>query len=285
MVFAWVEIGVVGQIGFGMGGKSRSNSTAMGPAREPDHARPDERSGVNLIVIEPQLESAALWGRLEEVGLLEICQVLLHRIGLVRVDAIGMGGSIYLRDGKINRVSWGALKGRDAFLELALLTDGEFQFYPGIITEEANNDMHPERMILEAALYLDHWSALWEHEIGPLTIISRRGYRASAESRIFDHESKIEVWNILHDPMSAGEVVMRLAETRGLDRIEVVKAVHFLFLEETLDTEQPEEYSETPTIQALQKRRGLDQFWEGFKSVVQSRPNDLPAVAQGAARP
>jgi hypothetical protein len=241
--------------------------------------------------IQPTPDNAALWGRLDQVGLLEICQILLHRVGLIRIESQGLGGSVYLREGIINRVSWGNLPGRDAFLELALLVDGQFRFHPGIITEETNNTMHPDRMMLEAALYLDHWSVLWEHNIGPLTLLSRFGYKASQEARIFDHEAKIELWNGMKHPIAAGDLIMNLAE-RGIDRIELAKALNALWEEKIISIEQPAEYSNAEPVTVVPLRPKKGKFWDGFRSLVpgkissalsSSSLREITAMARGQA--
>lgn len=100
-------------------------------------------------------------GSLEEMGLVEIVQVLWHgrKTGALRLSGPGGSGEIHFVDGHVYQATCGELRGAPAFYALVGLKRGQFSLDPSHRAEERHIDASPEALLLESMRLLDESAA------------------------------------------------------------------------------------------------------------------------------
>ncbi len=79
------------------------------------------------------LDSSALAGQLDEIGLPELIQFLTtcRMNGRLAIKTAGGDGAVEVRDGELRAARFGSLQGEDAVFEIARNGAGSFRFLPG----------------------------------------------------------------------------------------------------------------------------------------------------------
>lgn len=104
----------------------------------------------------------ALQGSLSELSLPDVIQLVSvsGKTGAFHINRDGEAGKIYLRDGQIVDAEVGKLRGESAVYELAIWSEGEFEFFAGESAEQVTIQRSNANLMMEAARRLDEWRVL-----------------------------------------------------------------------------------------------------------------------------
>ncbi len=104
----------------------------------------------------------ALQGSLSELSLPDVIQLVSvsGKTGAFHLRRDGEEGRIYLREGRIVDAEVGNLRGEHAVYELAIWSEGEFEFHPGEETDRVTVQRSNANLMMEAARRLDEWRVL-----------------------------------------------------------------------------------------------------------------------------
>ena len=104
----------------------------------------------------------AFQGSLTELHLPDIIQLVSvsGKSGVFQLTHGGHSGRIYLHDGKIVHAEIDDTAGEEAVYALAIWSQGDFKFEPGIATEHRTNAKSNTNLLMEAARRLDEWRVL-----------------------------------------------------------------------------------------------------------------------------
>src|SRR2546428_13384839 len=106
---------------------------------------------------------------LDELHLPDIIQ-LISVSGKTRVYHLTNGalaGEIYLNDGKIVHAHLDEASGEEAVYALAMWSQGDFRFDPGVATELRTITKSNTNLLMEAARRLDEWRGAAREEAPP----------------------------------------------------------------------------------------------------------------------
>ncbi len=104
----------------------------------------------------------AFQGSLAELHLPDIIQLISvsGKTGVFHLTDGRLRGEIYLHDGKIVHAELEDATGEEAVYALAIWSQGEFKFEPGIATEDRTISKSNTNLLMEAARRLDEWRVL-----------------------------------------------------------------------------------------------------------------------------
>jgi hypothetical protein len=104
----------------------------------------------------------AFQGSLAELHLPDIIQLISvsGKTGVFHLTDRGLRGQIYLHDGKIVHAQIEDVSGEEAVYALAIWSQGEFRFEPGVATEVQSISKSNTNLLMEAARRLDEWRVL-----------------------------------------------------------------------------------------------------------------------------
>jgi hypothetical protein len=104
----------------------------------------------------------AFQGSLAELHLPDIIQLISvsGKTGVFHLTDGGLRGQIFLHDGKIVHAQIDDTLGEEAVYALAIWSQGEFKFEPGIATEHRTISKSNTNLLMEAARRLDEWRVL-----------------------------------------------------------------------------------------------------------------------------
>jgi hypothetical protein len=104
----------------------------------------------------------AFQGSLAELHLPDIIQLISvsGKTGVFHLTDGGLKGQIYLNDGKIVHAELDDVAGEEAVYALAIWSQGEFRFDPGVATEHRTISKSNTNLLMEAARRLDEWRVL-----------------------------------------------------------------------------------------------------------------------------
>ncbi len=104
----------------------------------------------------------AFQGSLTELHLPDIIQLVSvsGKSGVFHLTQGAHKGEIFLHDGKIVHAQMGETAGEEAVYALAIWSEGDFQFEPGIATEHRTIAKSNTNLLMEAARRLDEWRVL-----------------------------------------------------------------------------------------------------------------------------
>jgi hypothetical protein len=104
----------------------------------------------------------AFQGSLAELHLPDIIQLISvsGKTGVFHLTDRGLRGQIYLHDGKIVHAQIEDVSGEEAVYALAIWSQGEFRFEPGVATEVQTISKSNTNLLMEAARRLDEWRVL-----------------------------------------------------------------------------------------------------------------------------
>jgi len=104
----------------------------------------------------------AFQGSLAELHLPDIIQLISvsGKTGVFHLTDGGLQGQIYLNDGKIVHAELDDVAGEEAVYALAIWSQGDFRFDPGVATEHRTISKSNTNLLMEAARRLDEWRVL-----------------------------------------------------------------------------------------------------------------------------
>ena len=104
----------------------------------------------------------AFQGSLAELHLPDIIQLISvsGKTGVFHLIDGTLQGQIYLQDGKIVHAQIEDISGEEAVYALAIWSQGDFRFEPGIATEVQTISKSNTNLLMEAARRLDEWRVL-----------------------------------------------------------------------------------------------------------------------------
>ena len=104
----------------------------------------------------------ALQGSLAELSLPDVIQLVAvsGKSGAFHLRRGDESGVIYLHEGRIVDATVGELVGEHAVYEMAIWSDGEFQFNPGEAPTQVSIQKSNANLMMEAARRLDEWRVL-----------------------------------------------------------------------------------------------------------------------------
>src|SRR5881397_1204330 len=104
----------------------------------------------------------AFQGSLAELHLPDIIQLISvsGKTGVFHLTNGALAGEIYLNDGKIVHAHLDEASGEEAVYALAMWSQGDFRFDPGVATELRTVTKSNTNLLMEAARRLDEWRVL-----------------------------------------------------------------------------------------------------------------------------
>jgi Domain of unknown function (DUF4388) len=104
----------------------------------------------------------AFQGSLAELHLPDIIQLISvsGKTGVFHLTDHNLRGQIYLHDGKIVHAQIEDVSGEEAVYALAIWSQGEFRFEPGVATDVQTISKSNTNLLMEAARRLDEWRVL-----------------------------------------------------------------------------------------------------------------------------
>ena len=104
----------------------------------------------------------AFQGSLAELHLPDIIQLISvsGKTGVFHLTDGQLKGQIYLTDGKIVHAELDDVSGEEAVYALAIWSQGDFRFEPGVATEHRTISKSNTNLLMEAARRLDEWRVL-----------------------------------------------------------------------------------------------------------------------------
>ena len=104
----------------------------------------------------------ALQGSLSELSLPDVIQLVAvsGKTGAFHVKRGEIEGEIFLTNGQITDARVGELRGEHAVYEMAIWSDGDFVFEPGVISSDITVRKSNANLMMEAARRMDEWRVL-----------------------------------------------------------------------------------------------------------------------------
>src|SRR6185295_9934246 len=104
----------------------------------------------------------AFQGSLAELHLPDIIQLISvsGKTGVFHLTDGALKGQIFLNDGQIVHAQLEDIMGEEAVYALAIWSQGEFKFEPGIATQQRTISKSNTNLLMEAARRLDEWRVL-----------------------------------------------------------------------------------------------------------------------------
>jgi hypothetical protein len=104
----------------------------------------------------------AFQGSLAELHLPDIIQLISvsGKTGVFNLVDGALRGQIYLNEGKIVHAQLEEASGEEAVYALAIWSQGEFKFEPGVATDQKTINKSNTNLLMEAARRLDEWRVL-----------------------------------------------------------------------------------------------------------------------------
>ena len=104
----------------------------------------------------------AFQGSLKELPLADIVQLVAvsGKTGMFALTRAADRGVVYIQNGQITHAKVGDIEGEDAIYSLALWSQGDFQFSPGVEPEVRTITRSNTNLLMEAARRSDEWKIL-----------------------------------------------------------------------------------------------------------------------------
>jgi hypothetical protein len=104
----------------------------------------------------------AFQGSIKEIPLPDIIQLVSvsGKSGVFLLERGEERGEIYIQDGRIIHAVYNALQGEEAIYALAIWSEGDFHFQPGVEAESFTITKSNTNLLMEAARRLDEWKIL-----------------------------------------------------------------------------------------------------------------------------
>jgi hypothetical protein len=167
----------------------------------------------------------AFQGSLAELHLPDIIQLISvsGKTGVFHLIDGPLNGQIYLHDGKIIHAQIEDTSGEEAVYALAIWSQGEFKFEPGIATELRTISKSNTNLLMEAARRLDEWRVL-SKKIPSTDMIPEFVVQDTREGQINLNTSE---WLIL-SKIDGSRSLKAIAAASGLSVFDVAKILYGL---------------------------------------------------------
>src|SRR5688500_7703635 len=167
----------------------------------------------------------AFQGSLAELHLPDIIQLISvsGKSGVFHLSDGPHHGQIYLHDGKIVHAEIDGAAGEEAVYALAIWSQGEFKFEPGIATELRTISKSNTNLLMEAARRLDEWRVL-SKKIPSTVMIPEVVVQDTREGQINLNTSE---WLILRK-IDGRRSLKAIAVASGLSVFDVAKILYGL---------------------------------------------------------
>src|SRR5262245_16580871 len=167
----------------------------------------------------------AFQGSLAELHLPDIIQLISvsGKTGVFHLVDGALKGQIYLHEGKIIHAALEDVLGEEAVYALAIWSQGDFKFEPGIATEERTINKSNTNLLMEAARRLDEWRVL-SKKIPSTDMIPEFVVQDSREGQINLNTSE---WLIL-SKIDGGRTIKGIAQAANLSVFDAAKILYGL---------------------------------------------------------
>jgi hypothetical protein len=167
----------------------------------------------------------AFQGSLAELHLPDIIQLISvsGKTGVFHLIDGPLNGQIYLHDGKIIHAQIEDTSGEEAVYALAIWSQGEFKFEPGIATELRTISKSNTNLLMEAARRLDEWRVL-SKKIPSTDMIPEFVVQDTREGQINLNTSE---WLIL-SKIDGTRSIKSIAQSASLSVFDVAKILYGL---------------------------------------------------------
>jgi len=167
----------------------------------------------------------AFQGSLAELHLPDIIQLISvsGKTGVFHLTDGALKGRIYLNDGKIVHAELEDTSGEEAVYALAIWSQGDFRFEPGIATDQRTITKSNTNLLMEAARRLDEWRVL-SKKVPSVDMVPEFVVQDSREGQINLNTSE---WLIL-SKIDGTRSVKTIAQSAGLSVFDVAKILYGL---------------------------------------------------------
>jgi hypothetical protein len=167
----------------------------------------------------------AFQGSLAELHLPDIIQLISvsGKTGVFQLVDGALRGQIYLHDGQIVHAQLGDAGGEEAVYALAIWSQGEFRFEPGVATPQRTISKSNTNLLMEAARRLDEWRVL-SKKIASVDLVPEFVVMDNREGQINLNTSE---WLIL-SKIDAQRSVTGIAQASGLSVFDAAKVLYGL---------------------------------------------------------
>jgi Domain of unknown function (DUF4388) len=167
----------------------------------------------------------AFQGSLAELHLPDIIQLISvsGKTGVFHLTDGALKGRIYLNDGKIVHAELDDVSGEEAVYALAIWSQGDFRFEPGIATDQRTINKSNTNLLMEAARRLDEWRVL-SKKVPSVDMVPEFVVQDSREGQINLNTSE---WMIL-SKIDGHRSVKSIAQAGGLSVFDVAKILYGL---------------------------------------------------------
>src|SRR4029453_14902530 len=167
----------------------------------------------------------AFQGSLAELHLPDIIQLISvsGKTGVFHLTDGALRGRIFLNDGKIVHAELEDVSGEEAVYALAIWSQGDFRFEPGIATDQRTITKSNTNLLMEAARRLDEWRVL-SKKVPSVDMIPEFVVQGAREGQINLNTSE---WLIL-SKIDGTRSVKTIAQSAGLSVFDVAKILYGL---------------------------------------------------------
>ena len=167
----------------------------------------------------------AFQGSLAELHLPDIIQLISvsGKTGVFHLSDGGLKGKIYLHDGKIVHAQLEDAFGEEAVYALAIWSQGDFRFEPGVPTDQRTISKSNTSLLMEAARRLDEWRVL-SKKIPSTELVPEFVVQENREGQINLNTSE---WLIL-SKIDGQRTVKAIAAASGLSVFDAAKMLYGL---------------------------------------------------------
>jgi uncharacterized protein DUF4388 len=167
----------------------------------------------------------AFQGSLAELHLPDIIQLISvsGKTGVFHLVDGPLKGQIYLHEGKIVHAALEDVLGEEAVYALAIWSQGDFKFEPGIATEQRTINKSNTNLLMEAARRLDEWRVL-SKKIPSTDMIPEFVVQDAREGQINLNTSE---WLIL-SKIDGGRSIKGIAQAANLSVFDASKILYGL---------------------------------------------------------
>ncbi|MBI3931807.1 MAG: DUF4388 domain-containing protein [Acidobacteria bacterium] len=167
----------------------------------------------------------AFQGSLAELHLPDIIQLISvsGKTGVFHLTDGGLRGQIFLNDGQIVHAQLEDISGEEAVYALAIWSQGDFKFEPGVATQHRTISKSNTNLLMEAARRLDEWRVL-SKKIPAVELVPEFMVLENREGQINLNTSE---WLIL-SKIDGQRSVKAIAQASGLSVFDAAKILYGL---------------------------------------------------------
>jgi hypothetical protein len=185
----------------------------------------------------------AFQGSLAELHLPDIIQLISvsGKTGVFHLTDAALKGQIFLNDGQIVHAQLEDIMGEEAVYALAIWSQGEFKFEPGIATQQRTISKSNTNLLMEAARRLDEWRVL-SKKIPSVEMVPEFVVLENREGQINLNTSE---WMIL-SKIDGARSVKAIAQASGLSVFDAAKILYGLIATGLIRLKEREHNSPAP---------------------------------------